>query len=148
AGASAHVAAAMEQLLSAPGAGVSAEDARLADEIAARASSLGRGAELLGRVREHAGDSGRPVHDLLSAAILASDQAHGVSDIADADIEPALGGALSVDPASRPLRLRLALRLPRRRYRDAQARARAIALLESLAGELSAEPLASDAQTE
>src|SRR5262249_60832811 len=43
AGASAHVAAAMEQLLSAPGAGVSAEDARLADEIAARASSLGRG---------------------------------------------------------------------------------------------------------
>lgn len=136
AGAGAHVAAAMEELLRGAPAAVVAEDARLGDEIAARASLLGRGADLLARVREHGGGSMRPLHELLVAALLAADQAQGATGIVDADIEGALERALTAEPGARPIRLRLALRLSRRRYRDTHARARAIGLLEGLAGEL------------
>jgi signal transduction histidine kinase len=139
AGAGAHVAAAQDELLGAPPASVTAADAALTDEIAARASSLDRGADLLGRAREHPGPPS-PLRELLIAALLAADQAHGATGIVDAHIEDALERARAADPGARSIRLRLALRLSRRRYRDAQARARAILLLENLAGELSSTP--------
>ena len=131
-GAAAHVAAAADEILKS--ASLGNEDARLVDEIAARAVTLGRAADLVAEAQARAQRT--PLQELFIATLLGSDQAHGAPGIADADIEAALERALAADPTSRPVRLRLALRLSRRRYRDDKARARAIAVLEELAREL------------
>src|SRR5262249_15019199 len=135
AGAGAHLAAALDELLgprpaNAP-APVDADDARLADELAARASEVGRAADLAERARERGTARGGALFDFCRATLLAAAQAQGEA-ASDADIEAALERALAADPGSHAVKLRLALRLSRRRYRDPAARARAIALLEDL----------------
>jgi signal transduction histidine kinase len=141
-GAGAHAAAAFDALLSGPPRPrVDATDAALADEIATAAVALGRAGDVLARLDELALPG--PLAELARAALLAASQARGAPGVADAAIEAALERALTLDPAGRPLRLRMAMRLSRRRYRDAAARARAVALLEELAAEMSGEdPLA------
>lgn len=147
AGAGAHLAAALDVLLASDPGRVGAEEARLADELAARSVSLGRGPDLHARAVELGGASPGPLHELAAAALLAAGQATGAAGIPDAAIEAALDRALALDPTSRPIRVRLAIRLSRRRYRDSAARARAITLLEGLAAELAAgadDPLADE----
>jgi signal transduction histidine kinase len=135
AGAGAHLAAALDELLAPRPANapvpVTVEDARLAEDLAARATEVGRAADLTERVRELAAGRGGALFDFCLATLGAAAQAQG-AEVPDADIEAALERALDADPGSHAVKLRLALRLSRRRYRDPAARARAVALLEDL----------------
>jgi signal transduction histidine kinase len=140
AGAVAQLLAALEELARAAGkADAIADDLRLADEIATRLVPLGARAQTEARLRDLDAAGGSLNRDLIRASLLGAAQAHGASDVTDAEIERVLEQALAREPASRPLRLRLALRLSRRRYRDIKAKTRAIAILEDLAAELGAD---------
>jgi signal transduction histidine kinase len=138
AGATAQLLGALEELVVAQSVtgptGVSDDDARLVEELAARAARVGRSADALARVAELTTQHPNLAFvDFTRAALLAASQAHGAPDaISDQEIEGHLEAALGKEPGSRPLKLRLALRLTRRRYRDAAARARAVQLLEEL----------------
>lgn len=107
----------------------------LTEELVTHAVSLGRADDVAERIDELAAKRPEAPVSLLTALLLAARQAHG-NDVADSEVEAALGAELEARPSSRVTKLRLIARQLRRRHHDRAARAGAIEQLEAMATEL------------
>jgi signal transduction histidine kinase len=144
AGASATCLAALDGLLDlAESPGRRAEEIEselpLFEEAVIVAVAAGCGDELERRIDERAAAGSPAPSHLLRALVRGHRQAQGEVPPDDAAVERELEAALAEQPGSRAIGLRLGERRLRRR-RDDAARLRALADLEALAAEMSAEP--------
>jgi len=145
-GAAANVMGALDDLcaaLTAPGdaaelAELADREVGLAEEIAAQAAALGRGADA--RAHLDAAATRRPDAPLalVRAALSAARWAHGEAGVEDAAADEILQAEAARRPGSRAVRLRVIERRLRHRQ-DAAARQQAIAELEAMAAELAEE---------